>query len=399
MNDLKTIISSIADELAQEVVAIRRHIHQYPEISFDEYKTADYICKTLEDWGIPFQRGIATTGIVALIEGTAGEGQTIALRADMDALPIEEKNDVPYASSRPGYMHACGHDAHMAMVLGAGKIINDLKEYVSGRVMLIFQPSEEMYPGGAKVMLEEGIFNKIKPDIILGQHVLPELQSGTMGLRAGEYMASTDEFYIAVKGKGGHGATPHLNIDPVVISAEIVLALQQLVSRRANPAMPTVVSIGKLIADGMPNVIPDIVQMEGIIRTFDEQWRKELQRLIKSTAQGIAAAHGAKAEVSIAHGYPTLYNNPQITSRVEQYAATYLGEENVIGLPQRMTADDMAYFLKEIPGCYYRLGIGNINKGITGNLHSSTFNIDEEALTHGMGLMAFITLSELESAT
>ena len=398
MNDLKTIISSIADELTQEVITIRRHIHQYPEISFDEYKTAEFICKTLTNWGIPFQQGIATTGVIALIEGTAGEGKTIALRADMDALPIEEKNEVDYASTRPGYMHACGHDAHIAMVLGAGKIINDLKEYISGRVMLIFQPSEEMYPGGAKVMLEEGIFNKIKPDIILGQHVLPELQSGTMGLRPGEYMASTDEFYIAVKGKGGHGATPHLNIDPVVISSEIVLALQQLVSRKANPAMPTVLSIGKFIADGMPNVIPEIVHMEGIIRTFNEQWRKELQQLIKSTAQGIAAAHGAKAEVNIAHGYPTLYNNPPITARVEQYAGIYLGTENVIALPQRMTADDMAYFLKEVPGCYYRLGIGNSEKGITGNLHSSTFDIDETALTHGMGLMAFITLSELESA-
>lgn len=396
MDDLIKIVNSLASDMMDEVIAIRRAIHAYPEIAFDEFKTSALIRQKLTAWGIHFQAGIATTGVVALIEGYNPEGPVIALRADMDALPIEEKNDAEYASTRPGYMHACGHDAHTAMVLGAGKIIHSLREYFSGKVMLIFQPSEEMYPGGAKVMLEEGLFGRIKPDILFAQHVLPELNAGTMGLRAGQYMASTDEFYIRVKGKGGHGATPHLNIDPIVIAAEIIMALQTLVSRNANPAMPTVISVGKMIADGMPNVIPDTVDMEGIIRTFDEIWRKELHQLVKETAKGIAKTSGGTSEVNIAHGYPALYNNPEITERVKNYAYTFWGKPNVAELPQRMTADDMAYFLKEVPGTYYRLGTGNPEKGIISNLHSSTFDIDEDTLLPGMAFLAYITLSELE---
>lgn len=396
MDDIKTIVNGLASDAIDEVLDIRRRIHAYPEISFDEVKTSELIQQKLTEWGIRFQAGIATTGVVALIEGHNPEGPVIALRADMDALPIEEKNEVEYASTRPGYMHACGHDAHTAMVLGAGKIIHDLRDYFSGKVMLIFQPSEEMYPGGAKVMLEEGIFSRVKPDLIFGQHVLPELEAGTVGMRGGQYMASTDEFYIRVHGKGGHGATPHLNIDPVVIASEIVIALQTLVSRKAHPAMPTVISVGKMVADGLPNVIPDTVDMEGIIRTFDDEWRSKLHQHLKDTVKGIAQSHGANADVNIAHGYPAIYNNPEITDRVKQYAQSYWGKQQVEELPQRMTADDMAYFLKEVPGTYYRLGTGNAAKGITSNLHTSTFNIDEDTLLPGMAFMAYITLSELE---
>ncbi len=396
MDDIKTIVNGLAHDTIDEVVSIRRKIHAYPEISFDEYKTSELIQQKLKEWGIHFQGGIATTGVVALIEGHNPEGPVIAMRADMDALPIEEKNDVEYASVRPGYMHACGHDAHTAMVLGAGKIIHELRDYFSGKVMLIFQPSEETYPGGAKVMLEEGIFSKIKPDLIFGQHVLPELNSGTIGMRPGQYMASSDEFYIRVRGKGGHGATPHLNIDPVVIASEIVLALQTLVSRKAHPAMPTVISVGKMIADGLPNVTPEIVDMEGIIRTFDDKWRKEMHQLVKNTVKGISHSHGATAEVNIIHGYPSIYNDVDVTARVKRYAEIYWGKQNVKNLPQRMTSDDMAYFLKEVPGTYYRLGSGNPEKGITANLHSSTFDIDEETLLPGMAFLSYVVLSELE---
>ena len=396
MDDLKSIVNGLASDFVDEVLAIRRAIHAYPEISFDEVRTSELIQKKLAEWGIRFQAGIATTGVVALIEGHNPEGPVIALRADMDALPIEEKNELEYASTRPGYMHACGHDAHTAMVLGAGKIIHELRDYFSGKVMLIFQPSEEMYPGGAKVMLEEGIFSRVKPDLIFGQHVLPELHAGTIGLRGGEYMASTDEFYITVKGRGGHGATPHLNVDPVVVGAEIVMALQTIVSRNANPAMPTVVTTGKFIADGMPNVTPENAYLEGIVRTFDDDWRKKIHERIKITAENIARRHGAKAEVKIAHGYPAIYNNPNVTERVKEYALNYWGKQNVETLPQRMTADDMAYFLREIPGTYYRLGTGNPEKGITSNLHTSTFNIDEDTLLPGMAFLSYIALSELE---
>ena len=253
-----------------------------------------------------------------------------------------------------------------------------------------------MYPGGAKVMLEEGIFSRVKPDLIFGQHVLPELEAGTVGMRGGEYMASTDEFYITVKGRGGHGATPHLNVDPVVVGAEIVMALQTIVSRNANPAMPTVVTTGKFIADGMPNVTPDKAYLEGIVRTFDAEWRKAIHEKIRTIAETTARKHGAKVEVKIAHGYPAIYNNPAVTERVFGYARNFWGANNVITLPQRMTADDMAYFLQEIPGVYYRLGTGNKAKGITANLHSGNFNIDEDALLPGMAFLAGIALSEME---
>ncbi|PID94898.1 MAG: N-acyl-L-amino acid amidohydrolase [Bacteroidetes bacterium] len=396
MDAIRPLVEKLAQELAEEVISLRRTIHAYPEIAFDEFKTSELIQQKLSQWGIPYRANIATTGVVALIEGVpSSHGPVIALRADMDALPIAEESGKAYCSTRPGYMHACGHDAHTAMLLGTGKILNDLRNHFQGRVMLIFQPSEERHPGGARIMLKEGIFQTLKPDLIFGQHVLPELETGTVGLCPGKYMASTDEFYIRVMGQGGHGATPHLNIDPVVVASEIVLALQTLVSRRAHPAMPTVISVGKMVADGLANVIPDHVEMEGIIRTFDDAWRATLHDLLRETVSGIAQSHGATAEVTISKGYPALYNDPAVTERVQRYAQQYFGDSRVKTLPQRMTADDMAYFLKEVPGTYFRLGTGNREKGITANLHTARFDIDEEALQQGVAFMAYLVLSEM----
>jgi len=292
-------------------------------------------------------------------------------------------------------MHACGHDVHISSLLGSAKILNSLSEEFEGTVKLIFQPSEEKYPGGAKVMIEEGVLENPKPDVIFGQHVYPELNAGMVGMKSGKYMASTDEIFITVKGKGGHGAIPQKNIDPVLIASHIIIALQQIVSRNANPAMPTVLSFGRFIAEGQTNVIPDEVKMAGIMRTFDEIWRTEMQIRIKTMAQSLAESMGGKCEVEFDKGYPVLINNEYVTENTRRYAIEFLGEENVINLELRTTAEDFAYFTQKISGCFYRLGIRNVEKGINSNLHTATFDVDESSLETGMGLMAWIAYREL----
>lgn len=395
MNRLKDSIKKYAAEYLQEVVAIRRHLHMHPELSFRETETADYIVSKLKEYGIPYQSGIAKTGIVALIEGRDPKSRVVALRADMDALPLSEKNDVPYRSQNEGVMHACGHDAHMACLLGAARILQDIKEDLQGTVKLIFQPSEEYYPGGAKVMIEEGVLKNPEPDVIFGQHVFPELDAGKIGMRPGKYMASTDEVHITVKGKGGHAAIPDKVIDPVLIASHIVVALQQIVSRKSSPTMPTVLSFGRIIGDGKTNIIPDEVQLDGIIRTFDETWRKEIKEEIIRIACGIAESMGAGCDVDIEQGYPALVNDEALTNRAWSYAIQYLGEENVEDLDMRMTAEDFSYFARQKPSCFFRLGTRNEKKGIVSNLHSATFDIDENGLETGMGIMAWFAVSEL----
>ena len=369
MDDLKQRILEEASALEQQLIEWRRHLHANPERSMQEKETASFLSGLLKEHGIEFESGIAKTGIVAKIKGEAGEGRTIALRADMDALPISEKNEIDYRSKNEGVMHACGHDAHMAVVLGASVILARMKDLFPGLIKILFQPSEETYPGGAKLMIEEGVLENPRPDVIIGEHVFPELEAGKVGFRGGKYMASTDEFFITVKGQGGHGAIPDRNIDPVVISAQIILALQQIVSRNARPVMPTVLSIGRVIADGQTNIIPDEVKMDGIIRTFDEAWRAEIKNRIRETASSIASAAGATAEVEIHQGYPFLENDPEVTSRMKTYAEEFLGKENVVELEPRMTAEDFAYYLQKVPGCFYRLGTRNEKMGITSNLH------------------------------
>jgi amidohydrolase len=395
MNDLKDKIKSLSREFLEEVIAVRRHLHRNPELSFKEEQTAALICAKLEEYGIPYKDKIAKTGVIGIIEGKA-PGKTVALRADMDALPITEKNETSYRSENEGVMHACGHDAHMASLLGAAKILQSLSPEFSGTIKLIFQPSEESYPGGAKVMIEEGALENPVPAAIIGQHVFPELDAGKIGMRPGRYMASTDEVFITVKGKGGHAAIPDQVIDPVLIASHIVVALQQIVSRKSKPVMPTVISFGRIWGDGKTNIIPDEVKLEGIIRTFDEDWRREIKKQIEKIACGIAESMGGSCDIFIDQGYPAVVNDEKLTQRSWNNAIEYLGADRVEELEMRMTAEDFSYFAQVVPGCFYRLGTRNEEKGISSNLHSATFDIDESSLETGMGMMAWLAICELK---
>jgi len=395
MPHLKNRIKRLASGYLKEITLIRRHLHAHPELSSQETLTAAYIAKQLSAWGIEYQTGIAGHGIVALIHGSKPGSNVMALRADMDALPIREKNKVPYVSKNPGVMHACGHDVHMASLLGTARILKSLEDEIKGTVKFIFQPSEEKYPGGALPMIKAGVLENPRPGFIIGQHVFPELEAGKIGLRSGKYMASTDEVHLVVKGKGGHAAIPQKVVDPVVIAAHIIIALQQIVSRNAQPTTPSVLSFGRIIADGQANIIPDEVRISGTMRTFDEEWRREMQNRIRTMSVSIAEGMGGHCEVTVDKGYPFVYNDPAITKKVRGYAEQYLGKENVTELEMRMTAEDFSYFANEIPGCFYRLGVMNEEMGISSNLHSATFDADESSLETGMGLMAWIVVNEL----
>lgn len=395
MTDLKDKIKALAKSYHQEFIMVRQHLHQHPELSMEEHETSKFVKRILREIGVEGIRNMAGTGVVATLVGKLEGEKVVALRADMDALPISEQNDIPYKSAREGVMHACGHDVHMASLLGCAKILYQLKEYFGGKVIFIFQPSEETYPGGARLMIEEGVLNNPRPDVIIGQHVYPDLDAGAIGLKAGKYMASTDEFFITVKGRGGHAATPDKLIDPILIASHIVIALQQIVSRNARPFMPTVISVGKMIANGRTNVIPDKVELEGIIRTYDDVWREEVKKRIRAVASSVAEGMGGSCEIKINAGYPALENEPAVTERIRSNARDYLGQDKVYELEPRMTAEDFAYYLKEVPGCFYRLGIRNEARGITSNLHTSTFNVDEESLETGMGLLAWLAVNEL----
>lgn len=395
MESIKNNIKQLAKEYLAEITSLRRQIHSNPELAFEEYETAALVVRFLKENGIECEVGVAKTGVVGLIKGKNPEAKTIALRADMDALPIFELNEVDYKSKNEGKMHACGHDVHTSSLLGAAKILNSLKNQFEGTIKLIFQPSEEKYPGGAKVMIEEGVLENPKPDVIFGQHVYPELDAGMVGMKSGKYMASTDEIFLTVKGKGGHGAIPHKNIDPVLIASHIVVALQQIVSRFANPSMPTVISFGRFIAEGQTNVIPDEVKLSGIMRTFNEEWRAEIKKKVTKLSQSIAEGMGGECEVFIDPGYPFLVNDDSTTENTRAYAIEFIGKDNVKELELRTTAEDFAYFTQKIPGCFYRLGIRNVEQGIDSNLHTATFNVDESSLETGMGLMAWIAFNEL----
>ncbi len=395
MESLKEKIQALSASYYYEIQSIRRHFHQHPELSMQEHKTSGFIQQKLREYGIGFQAGIANTGISAHIQGKKAGSVMIALRADMDALPITEANNLPYKSVNTGVMHACGHDAHMASLLGAAKILQNTREHWGGSIRLIFQPSEESYPGGASLMIREGVLKNPVPAGIFGQHVAPQIEAGKVGIRKGIYMASTDEVYLTVKGKGGHAATPHLCIDPVLISSHIVVALQQIISRNNTPWIPTVLSFGRIIGEGRMNVIPDEVRLDGTIRTFNEEWRAEAHQKIRTIAQGVAVSMGGNCEVEIKEGYPFLKNDEILSQNFRQYASSYLGEENIVNLDLSMTAEDFAFYSQQIPACFYRLGTRNEQGGITSNVHTPTFNIDEKVLETGMGLMAWIAINEL----
>ncbi len=388
-------IKELADRYYEDFVGIRHYLHKHPELSKQEFNTAIYITSLLSEWGIEYQEGIAGTGILGIIKGDDPGSRNIALRADMDALPILEKNDIPYKSTNNGIMHACGHDVHMTCLLGASRILQELRGELKGSIKLIFQPTEESYPGGAKPMIEAGVLENPATSGILGQHVFPELDVGKVGMRPGKYMASTDEIFLTIKGKGGHGAIPDKVIDPVLISAHIILALQQIVSRNASPTMPTVISFGKIHTEGKTNIIPDEVKVEGIMRTFDEGWRAEIKNRIRAISQSIAEGMGGTCEVFIDQGYPVLENNEALTLKTRKRSEAYLGKDNVVDLDLRMTAEDFAYFAHKVPGCFYRLGTRNESRDIISNLHTATFDVDEESIRTGTGLMAWLAYSEL----
>jgi amidohydrolase len=392
-SDLIPKIKLSAARLTPSVIEIRRHLHAHPELSEQEANTADYIASVLHSFGIDCKRNIGGHGIVAHIEGVNPQLHTIALRADMDALPISEANNCEYKSQTPGVMHACGHDVHMASLLGAVRIINELKNEFQGTIRILFQPSEEKFPGGALAMIKDGVLQNPVPQYIYGQHVLPTLEAGKVGFKSGRYMASTDEIYLTVKGRGGHAATPELNIDPVLAAAHIIVALQQIVSRFAPPGIPTVLSFGKIIANGRTNIIPSEVKIDGTFRTFDEAWRAKAHTKINEIAEGVAKSMGASCEVFIDKGYPFLVNDNQVTQRAKTLAEEYLGAQNVVELDQRMTAEDFAYYSHIIPACFYRLGVKNPEWSTIRNLHTAEFDADESSLETAIGLMAWLALN------
>ncbi|WP_242926723.1 M20 metallopeptidase family protein [Pontibacter vulgaris] len=396
MTSLLQSIKQLAATYTPDTVAVRRHLHANPELSFEEHNTAAYVEATLKSYGLNPVR-MANTGLVTIIEGRNPEKKTIALRADLDALPITEQNEVDYRSKNEGVMHACGHDVHTSSLLGTARILQELRHEFEGSIKLIFQPGEEKFPGGASIMIKEGVLQNPSPESIVGQHVFPLLPAGKVGFRPGMYMASADEIYITVKGKGGHAAIPEMNIDPVLITSHLIVALQQIVSRHASPKIPTVLSFGKIEAKGATNVIPNEVKLEGTFRTMDEGWRREAHKRIKKLAEGLCESMGGSCEIDIKDGYPFLKNDPALTARAIEAAELYLGAENVVNLDLWMGAEDFAYYSQEVPACFYRLGTRNEERGITSSVHTPMFDIDETALETGIGLMAWLAVQELNA--
>lgn len=390
-------IQEKADSVFKTVLEARRHIHSHPELSFEEVETSAYICRLLDQLGIEYKTGYVKTGIAALIKGKNPEKKVVMLRADMDALPILEQNKTEYVSKHSGVMHACGHDVHSACAIGAAAILNEFKNEWEGTVKIIFQPGEEVLPGGASLMIKEGILKN--PDVTnaIALHVHPSMEVGKVGFRSGMYMASTDEIYLTVTGKGGHAAMPADYNNPLLIASEILLELKKKFPNDGQSKIPTVLAFGKIEGLGATNVIPDEVKIAGTFRTMDEKWRKEAHDIITKTVLEVCNKHNAKADLNIMHGYPFLVNDAKLTETCRSAAIEYLGKENVEELPLRMTAEDFAYFSQELPVCFYRLGTGNKAKGITSGVHTSTFDIDEEALRIGSGLMAWLAVSELKT--
>lgn len=387
-------IKSLSNSYSSEIVGLRRHLHANPELSYQEYNTVKFVAQTLRAFGIESTE-IATTGLIAEIKGKNPGKKTIALRADMDALPITEANDVPYKSTNKGVMHACGHDVHTSSLLGTAKILNEVRDQFEGTVRFLFQPGEEKNPGGASYMIRDGALKNPAPSAILGQHVFPILPAGKIGFREGMYMASSDEIYLKVIGKGGHGAAPELTIDPIVIASHIIIALQQVISRNASPKQPTVLTFGKIAGGTAQNVIPDEVNIDGTFRAMNETWRADGLKKIKKMAESIAEGMGGKCEVTISHGYPYLENNPEITQRIKKAAEEYVGKENVVDIDITLGSEDFAFYSHEVPASFYRLGTRNEAKGITSYVHTPTFDIDEDALAIGPGLMAWMAVKEL----
>lgn len=382
--EMKAKIISSAESVLEEVIEIRRHIHQNPELSFEEYKTSAFIAEQLDKWGISYKTGYVKTGIVALIEPDKPVDKCIGLRADMDALPIQEANEVSYKSANDGIMHACGHDVHTAMLLGAAKIIQEHRNELNVAVKLIFQPGEEKLPGGANLMIQEDVLKHPEVSEIYALHVFPELEAGKIGMKEGMYMASCDEIRMTVKGKGGHGAMPHQNIDPILISSHLIVSLQQIVSRNCPPQIPCVLSFGRIEGLGATNVIPDEVKIEGTFRTMNEAWRKKAHERIKEQSKALVESMGGTIDVDIQVGYPYLENDPDLTAKARAKAVNVLGADNVVELPIRLTGEDFAYFSQQIPATFIRVGVRNEARNIIYPVHNKRFDIDENAMQTGI---------------
>lgn len=388
-----TILTDDILEVAfQEAIKIREHLHQHPELSFKEFETSKFIQNKLDEFGVSYTNGWVETGVVAVIKGANPEKSCIGIRADMDALPINELNNVPYKSKNEGVMHACGHDVHTAILLGTAKVLQDHSDKFQGTVKLIFQPGEELLPGGASLMIEAGVLQNPKVDRMIALHVFPDLEAGKIGFRPGMYMASCDEIHIRVKGKGGHGAMPHNVIDPVLISAHLITSLQQIVSRNCDPTIPSVLSFGYINGNGATNVIPPFVELKGTFRTLNEEWRTKAHSLIKEHTKQLVESMGGNSEIEIAVGYPYLENDPEFTRQCQSAAEEFLGAQNVVDLPIRMTGEDFAFFTQHIPSCFFRLGVRNEDQNITHGVHHPEFDIDRQALK--TGIQTFVGLVE-----
>ena len=395
MEELKQLIGRLTREQLEQIIADRRHIHQHPELSFEEYNTSEYIASRLKEAGIPFRNGLAGTGIIATLQGKS-QGKVIALRADMDALPIREETHLPFASVNEGVMHACGHDAHTAVLIGVANILNRLRDQWNGTILLIFQPGEEKFPGGASLLINEGALSDPIPEMVIGQHVLPEMAAGHVGFRPGMYMASGDEVYLTVSGQGGHAALPHTLNDTILTASHIIVALQQIVSRIVPTTIPTVLSFGRIEGLGATNIIPEKVEIAGTLRTMDETWRARIKERIKKIAEGTASAMGAHCTVDIKDGYPMVFNHEKSTIKALSLAKRFLGNNRVEEMGVRMTAEDFGYYSQKFPSLFYRFGVGQ-DKGETGALHTPYFNLNEKALETATGVLAWLAINFLQS--
>ncbi len=382
-------IRALAAQYESESLQIRHHLHAHPELSYQEYETAAFVSRKLTEYGIPHKH-LADTGVIGIIEGVDPTSRVIALRADMDALPIEEENNVPYRSTRPGVMHACGHDVHTTCLLGAARILQELRDEWSGTVKLIFQPGEERNPGGASILIKEGVLEGPKPQVIFGMHVNPQLETGLLSFRSGRVMASADELYITVRSNGGHAAAPHWTTDTILVASHLVNSLQQIISRNNSPFSPSVLSICSIQGGHTTNVIPSEVKMMGTFRAMDEEWRFKAHDIIRRQVRGIAEAMNAEIDLHIDVGYPCVYNNESLHQTAWQLAQQYMGAEHVKETELRMGAEDFGFYSEQIPGCFFRLGTANAQRGITAGVHTPRFDIDESAIRIGTGIMAWM---------
>ncbi len=387
--ELKNRIQEKAKNHYEKFLQIRRHLHAHPELSYQEFETSKYVQKQLTEMGIAFET-IATTGVLGIIKGKNPDSRVIALRADMDALQITEENEVSYCSQNPGVMHACGHDVHTSILLGAAQILNELKGEWEGTIKLLFQPGEEKNPGGASFMIRDGALENPKPAGIIALHVHPGLDFGKLSFRKGRAMASADEIFMTIRSKGGHAAAPHLTADTILIASQLIVSLQQIISRNNNPLSPSVLSICSIQGGHTTNVIPSEVKLKGTFRAMDEGWRFEAHELIRKQAKGLVEAMGAELDLLIDVGYPTVDNDPAFSEVNWKLADEYMGKENVLETELRMGAEDFGYYTQLIPGCFFRLGVRNEEKGIVHNVHTPKFDIDERAIETGIGMMAWL---------